>query len=180
MDLLHLLYSWITFNLNMSYLEPNTLPTKSTINSSDSFIVDSGVLETITSSNIDATTFDNGPLSGLKIPIIKAYFNDTIPSNASLTIMPNEPDSITITMSENNSKETAKTMPRIIALGLAGEGIYNFRNDGSDFVKTNFTVYSFSTTAEGLSFLISNPLTGPSEVNNWNGDSLLYLGFSVN
>lgn len=162
----------------MSYLELNNLPTKSTINSSDSFIVDSGVLETITSSNIDATTFDNGPLSGLKIPIIKAYFNDTIPSNASLTIMPNEPDSITITMSENNSKETAKTMPRIIALGLAGEGIYNFRNDGSDFVKTNFTSYSFAT-AEGLSVL-NNRFYGPLEVNNWNGDNLLYLGFSVN
>lgn len=162
----------------MSYLELNNLPTKSTINSLDSFIVDSGVLETITSSGIDGTTFDNGnSFTGLKIPIIKAYFDDTTPSNASLTIMPNEPDSITITMSENNSKETAKTMPRIIALGLAQDGSFSFANGGSDFVKTNFTRYSFPTTG-GL-FVLNSFTLGPLQVNNWNGDNLLYIGFTA-
>ena len=161
----------------MSYLELNNLPTKSTINSSDSFIVDSGVLETITSSGIDDTTFDNGnSFTGLKIPIIKAYFSSAA-SNRALTIMPNEPDSITISGSENNSKETAKTMPRIIALGLAQDGSFSFPNDGSDFVKTNFVRYSFPT-AEGLS-VSNNSFLGPLEVNNWNGDNLLYLGFRV-
>lgn len=177
MDLLHLLYSWITFNLNMSYLEPDTLPTKSTINSLDSFIVDSGVLETITSSNIDATTFDNGPLSGLKIPVIKAYF-DVAPPNRTLTIMPNEPDSITISGSENFSKETAKIMPRAVALGLAAEGIYNFRNDGSDFIKGNFTIFS-APTVEGL-FAGRIPLLGLEFVNEWDDSNLLYIGFRVN
>lgn len=161
----------------MSYLEPDTLPTKSTINSSDSFIVDSGVLETITSSNIDATTFDNGPLSGLKIPVIKAYFDDTTPSNASLTIMPNEPDSITITMSENFSKETAKIMPRAVAVGLAGEGIYNFRNDGSDFIKGNFNIFS-PPTVEGL-FAASILFQGLEFVNEWDDSNSLYIGFKV-
>lgn len=162
----------------MSYLELNNLPTKSTINSLDSFIVDSGVLETITSSGIDDTTFDNGnSFTGRKVPIIKAYFDDTTPSNASLTIMPNEPDSITITMSDNNSKKTAKTMPRAIALGLAKDGSFAFADNGADFVKNNFDFFS-NITDEGLE-VFERSITGPTLVRQWNGSNETYMGFRV-
>jgi hypothetical protein len=161
----------------MSYLEPDTLPTKSTINSLDSFIVDSGVLETITSSNIDATTFDNGALSGLKIPVIKAYFDSAAP-NRTLTIMPNEPDSITITKLDNFSKETAKIMPRAAAVGLAIEGSFTFADNGADFIKGNFTSFS-STTMEGIREALKNSFYGPIEIDQWDGSNEVYMGFRV-
>lgn len=159
----------------MSYLELDLLPTKSEINPSDSFIVDSGALNTINSSSIDSTNFENGfNFTGdIGAAGVKFYFATVFPSVEStfsgITIG-DGPDSVFLSRIDNLGIENKISIPKKYAAALgSGPVSIPLLSSGDDSLRY-FSFYTDGLTTASISSAIS--VNGKSSIQlYWNNSS---------
>lgn len=159
----------------MSYLELDLLPTKSEINPSDSFIVDSGALNTINSSSIDSTNFENGfNFTGSVGPVdIKFYFDTltyTVESTFSGITIGDGPDSVFLSRIDNFGIENAISISKKYAAALGpGPASIPLLSSGDDSLRYSSPARDGFTSAP-ISSAIS--INGKSSIElNWNNST---------
>ena len=161
----------------MSYLELDLLPTKSEINPSDSFIVDSGALNTINSSSIDSTNFQNGfNFTGSAGPVgVKFYFSYVVPSVEStfsgITIG-DGPDSVFLSRIDNLGIENAISISQKYAAALAsGPVSIPLLSSGDN------SLWYISSVVDGVTYAFISPVissNGKSSIGlAWNNSTKL-------
>lgn len=160
----------------MSYLELDLLPTKSEINPSDSFIVDSsGGLNIINSSSIDSTNFENGfNFTGDIGPGgVKFYFNHvhfTVESTFSGITIGDGSDSVFLSRTDNLGIENSISISKKYAAALgSGPVSIPLLSSGDDSLR-----YSYSTV-DGFTlwgFLPVISINGKSSASlTWNNST---------
>ena len=159
----------------MSYLELDLLPTKSEINPSDSFIVDSGALNTINSSSIDSTNFQNGfDFTGSVGPVdVKFYFHAvfyTVESTFSGITIGDGPDYVFLSRTDHLGIENKISISKKYAVALgSGPASIPLLSSGDDSLRYLYTV------RDGISSAAAAPTTsfnGEASIElNWNNST---------